>query len=134
MLALNSTIYLVLLGWFCLSHYFNLHFLSHFHLLSILLYHLFFHLISWSFTMTDANMLKLKNNIERIIGAISMGKELNPPTRLSWPCSVCNRNCLKMPFAVIIAKNGCMENVQISTVKSVSNNLMMTNWHTIKRL
>ena len=45
--------------------------------------------------MTDASKLKLKNNIDRIIEAILLGKELNPPTRLSWPCSVCNRNCLR---------------------------------------
>ena len=44
--------------------------------------------------MNDATALKLKNNIDRIIGAILLGKELNPPNRLSWPCSVCNRNCL----------------------------------------
>ena len=45
--------------------------------------------------MTDASKLKLKNNIERIIEALVLGKDLNPPNRLSWPCSVCNRNCLR---------------------------------------
>ena len=46
--------------------------------------------------MADSSKIKLTNNIERIIGAISLEKELFPPnTRLSNPCSVCNRNCLE---------------------------------------
>ncbi len=46
--------------------------------------------------MTDACKLKLTNNINRIIDAILSDKELFPPnTRLSNPCSICNRNCLK---------------------------------------
>ena len=45
--------------------------------------------------MTDASKIKLLNNIDRIIGAILSGKELNPSNNLSWPCSVCNKNCLK---------------------------------------
>ena len=50
--------------------------------------------------MNDAVVLKLHNNIDRIIGAILLGKELNPPNRLSWPCSVCNRNCLNNQDAI----------------------------------
>ncbi len=45
--------------------------------------------------MTDSSHLKLNNNVDRIIGAILLGKDLNQPNRLSWPCSVCNKNCLK---------------------------------------
>ena len=44
--------------------------------------------------MSYASKLKLKNNIDRIIRAILLGKELNPPNRLSHPCGICNRNCL----------------------------------------
>ena len=50
--------------------------------------------------MNDAVILKLNNNIDRIIGAILLGKELNPPNRLKWPCSVCNRNCLNNQDAI----------------------------------
>ena len=45
--------------------------------------------------MIDASILKLNNNVDRIIEAILLDRDLNPPNRLSWPCSVCNRNCLK---------------------------------------
>ena len=46
--------------------------------------------------MTDACQIKLDNNINRIIDAISSDKELFPPNnRLRNPCSICNRNCLK---------------------------------------
>ena len=45
--------------------------------------------------MVEASKLKLYNNIDRIVAAILLGKDLNPPnTRLSYPCSICNRNCL----------------------------------------
>ena len=45
--------------------------------------------------MIDASILKLNNNVDRIIEAILLDRDLNPPNRLSWPCSVCNRNCLR---------------------------------------
>ena len=41
-------------------------------------------------------VIALRNNIERISGAILSGKELNPPprTNLKWPCVICNKNVL----------------------------------------
>ncbi len=46
--------------------------------------------------MTDAFNIKLSNNTARIIDAITLDKNLFPTnTRLSNPCSVCNRNCLE---------------------------------------
>ena len=39
--------------------------------------------------------IALKNNIERIAGAILSEKELNPPNNFKFPCSICNKNCLK---------------------------------------
>ncbi len=44
--------------------------------------------------MVEASKIKLDNNIQRIVQAISLGNDLNSPSRLSSPCSVCNRNCL----------------------------------------
>ena len=44
--------------------------------------------------MDDSCKIKLRNNIDRIIDAISLGKDLFPPSNLRIPCSVCNRNCL----------------------------------------
>ena len=43
--------------------------------------------------MTDASQIKLKNTLDRIAGAISSGKNLNPPpTRnIKYPCIICNR-------------------------------------------
>ena len=41
--------------------------------------------------MVEALEIALKNNIERIAGAIIQGIELNPPTRYSDPCSICNK-------------------------------------------
>ncbi len=53
------------------------------------------------FVLAEASKLKLFNNIERIIGAISLGRDLNPPNnRLSSPCSICNRNCLETQDSV----------------------------------
>ena len=40
------------------------------------------------------DMIALKNNMERISGAILSGKELNPPNNLKWPCVICNKNVL----------------------------------------
>ena len=45
--------------------------------------------------MAEANQIKLKQSMERIAGAILSEKELNPPNRLNYPCSICNKNCLK---------------------------------------
>ncbi len=44
--------------------------------------------------MTEVSKLKIKNNIDRILGAILLEKVLNPPTHLRNPCSICNKNCL----------------------------------------
>ena len=44
--------------------------------------------------MDGSCKIKLRNNIERIIDAISLGKDLFPPSYLRSPCSVCTRNCL----------------------------------------
>ena len=41
--------------------------------------------------MVEALEIALENNIERIAGAIIQGIELNPPTRYSDPCSICNK-------------------------------------------
>ena len=41
-------------------------------------------------------LIALRNNMERISGAILSGKELNPaPSKnLKWPCVICNKNVL----------------------------------------
>ncbi len=44
--------------------------------------------------MVVASQIKLDNNIERIVESLSLGNDLNPPSRLHSPCSICNRNCL----------------------------------------
>ena len=44
--------------------------------------------------MVEASKIKLDNNIERIVQALSTGENLNPPTRLRFACSICNKNCL----------------------------------------
>ena len=44
--------------------------------------------------MPEISREKLKNNIERILGAIVLDNDLNPPTNLISPCSICNKNCL----------------------------------------
>ena len=44
--------------------------------------------------MPEVSKEKLKNNIERILGAIVLDNDLNPPTNLINPCSICNKNCL----------------------------------------
>ena len=44
--------------------------------------------------MVKANDIKLENNVERILEAITLGKVLNPPSRFKHPCSICNKNCL----------------------------------------
>ena len=48
----------------------------------------------------SAKEIKLKNTIERIAGSILAGKMLNPQNNLSWPCSICNKNCLKNQKAI----------------------------------
>ena len=45
--------------------------------------------------MAQAIEIALKNNLDRIAGAILIGSELNPPNRFKNPCSICNKNCLK---------------------------------------
>ena len=45
--------------------------------------------------MVEASKIKYENNIARIIEAISSENALNPPNRLKFPCSICNKNCLK---------------------------------------
>ena len=45
--------------------------------------------------MTDAIEIALRNNIDRIAGAILLGKELNTPNRLKFPCSICNKSVQK---------------------------------------
>ena len=45
--------------------------------------------------MTDALEIALKNNIDRIAGAILLGRELNPPNKLKFPCSICNKSVQK---------------------------------------
>ena len=44
--------------------------------------------------MSDSSKIKLNNTMDRISGSILSGKELNPPCRFSYPCSICNKNCL----------------------------------------
>ena len=44
--------------------------------------------------MSDSTKIKLGNTMDRISGSILSGNELNPPSRLSNPCSICNKNCL----------------------------------------
>jgi hypothetical protein len=45
--------------------------------------------------MALASDIALKNNMDRIAGAILSSQNLNPPNRLKNPCSICNKNCLK---------------------------------------
>ena len=55
--------------------------------------------------MTDSLELKLQNNTERIAGAILADKELNPPSNLRYPCSICNKNCLQNQLKILC--DGC---------------------------
>ena len=50
--------------------------------------------------MTNALDIAYKNNLERISGAILLGKELNPPNRLKSPCSICNKSVQKNQNAI----------------------------------
>ena len=50
--------------------------------------------------MADSKNIKLEQNIENIIKAISLGRELNPPNNLNSPCSVCAKNVLSNQKAV----------------------------------
>ena len=66
--------------------------------------------------MTDAFKLKLKNNIDRIIEAILLGKELNPPT-------------LQSIINVKLSKHGfwhCQENRLIKTIQTIPHNLYVS--------
>ena len=45
--------------------------------------------------MALAQDIALKNNMDRIAGAILSDQNLNPINRLKNPCSICNKNCLK---------------------------------------
>ena len=50
--------------------------------------------------MALASDIALKNNMDRIAGAILSSQNLNPPNRLKNPCSICNKNCLKNQAAI----------------------------------
>ena len=50
--------------------------------------------------MTDILEITLKNNMDRIAGAILLGKDLNPPNRLKFPCSICNKSVQKNQNAI----------------------------------
>ena len=50
--------------------------------------------------MSKITDIRLQNTMERIAGSILSGKVLNPPNRLKWPCSICNKNCLKNQAAI----------------------------------
>ena len=50
--------------------------------------------------MSKITDIRLQNTMERIAGSIISGKVLNPPNRLKWPCSICNKNCLKNQAAI----------------------------------
>ena len=55
--------------------------------------------------MANAIDIALQNTIERISGAIIAEKELNIPNNLKFPCSICNKNCLKNQLAILC--DGC---------------------------
>ena len=50
--------------------------------------------------MVESLEIALKNNIERIAGAILLGKVLNPPTKFKDPCSICNKKVLNNQNAI----------------------------------
>ena len=72
--------------------------------------------------MTDALEIALKNNIDRIAGALLLGKDLNPPNRLKFPCCICNKSVqkIKMLFNVTNATNGSTGNVKECLLKNTS--------------
>ena len=45
--------------------------------------------------MAQAIDIALKNNMERIAAAILLGKELNLPNNLKFPCGICNKSVQK---------------------------------------
>ena len=47
--------------------------------------------------MAQASTFALKNNMDRIAGAILLGEEITPPShsKIKYPCSICNRSCQK---------------------------------------
>ena len=55
--------------------------------------------------MANAMDIALQNNIERISGAILADKDLNNPNNLKYPCSICNKNCLKSQLCILC--DGC---------------------------
>ena len=50
--------------------------------------------------MPSSTDIRLQNTMERICGSILSGKVLNPPNSFKWPCSICNKNCLKNQAAI----------------------------------
>ena len=55
--------------------------------------------------MANALDIALQNNIERISGAILADIALNNPNNLKYPCSICNKNCLKNQLSILC--DGC---------------------------
>ena len=55
--------------------------------------------------MAYAVDIALQNNIERISGAILADTNLNIPNNLKYPCSICNKNCLKNQLSILC--DGC---------------------------
>ena len=77
--------------------------------------------------MTDALEIALKNNIDRIAGAILLEKDLNPPNKLKFPCSICNKSVQKNQNAIQCDKcdkwvHRKCEGMSIDTYNFHSNN------------
>ena len=55
--------------------------------------------------MSDALEIALQNTIDRISGALLADKELNGSVNFKYPCSICNKNCLKNQLSILC--DGC---------------------------
>ena len=89
--------------------------------------------------MAQATEIALKNNMDRIAGAILSGQQLNPPTRLKKPCSICNKNCLKNQAFINCSTCGKDYHIKCDGItlkeynhyKSIKDDPLCTNlqWH-----
>ena len=64
--------------------------------------------------------IAFKNNLDRISGALLLGKELNPKNNLKFPCVICNKSVQKnpkMPLPVTTVINGVIGNVMPCLLK-----------------
>jgi hypothetical protein len=78
--------------------------------------------------MALATDIALKNNMDRISGAILSGQNLNPLNRLKNPCSICNKNCLKNQACINCSTCGKDYHIKCDGISKIQYN----EYNTIK--